>query len=201
MASPGKEKAPEPPVKGSARQAKRTLSAAASSRRTAGPKRAGKAAAAAAGGSAGAQAAPELEDLILAWEEPAAVVDSSGEIVIEDPLTGAPISGRSDNDPVLAGGDPDARVTETGGGEEAVGGSDPTPDQGDPDAIGRALGVTYAGEETLELGEKIEKRDAERWELHPASSEDFDERQRQLRARGSGTGPRVRGTATKRRSR
>ena len=47
-----------------------------------------------------------------------------------------------------------------------------TPDQDDPDAIGRALGVTYVGEETLKLDEKIGKRDAERWELRPGHSWD-----------------------------
>jgi hypothetical protein len=42
--------------------------------------------------------------------------------------------------------------------------------------MGRALGVTYADTETLAPGEKEAERDAHRWELDPASSEDYAER-------------------------
>ena len=83
MASPKKAKSPKRTVKGSAHHAERTPGSAASPRRTARPKRAVKAAAAAAGAAAGAQTAPTLEDFVLAWEEPATMVDCLGEIVIE----------------------------------------------------------------------------------------------------------------------
>lgn len=76
----------------------------------------------------------------------------------------------------LAGGDVDAAATETGSGEEAVGGSSPTPDQDNVDEIGEALGVSYQPDEPLHTTEKIERRDDDRWELNPASSEDFAER-------------------------
>jgi len=84
---------------------------------------------------------------------------------------------REPHESELAAGDPDADVTATGSGEEAVGGSSPTPEQNDVDDIGRALGVSYQPEEPLHTTEKIERRDHERWELNPASSEDFAERQ------------------------
>lgn len=84
---------------------------------------------------------------------------------------------REEESPDLAGGDVDAATTETGSGEEAVGGSTPTPDQDNVDEIGAALGVEYQPDEPLRPVEKIARRDDERWELNPASSEDFAERQ------------------------
>jgi hypothetical protein len=50
------------------------------------------------------------------------------------------------------------------------------------DEIGAALGVTYADDEVLSAGEKEAERDAHRWELDPASSEDYAERSRQRTA-------------------
>lgn len=79
---------------------------------------------------------------------------------------------------VLSGGDLDAAWDQAASGEETVGGSSPTPDQDIVDEIGEALGVRYEDGEPLHTTEKIEQRDAERWELHPASSEDFSERSR-----------------------
>ncbi|HEY8517663.1 MAG TPA: DUF6335 family protein [Candidatus Binatia bacterium] len=78
--------------------------------------------------------------------------------------------------PVLAGGDVDASEAEAGSGEEAVGGSTPTPDQDNVDELGRALGVTFEDDEPLSGEEKISKRDDDRWELDPASAEDWSER-------------------------
>jgi hypothetical protein len=77
---------------------------------------------------------------------------------------------------VLTGGDIDAVGDPTSAGEETVGGSNPTPDQDIVDEIGRAVGVNYEDGEPLDLDGKIERRDQKRWELHPASSEDFAER-------------------------
>ena len=84
---------------------------------------------------------------------------------------------------VLAGGDVDAVPEEVDSGEEAVGGSTPTPDQDVVDDLGRAAGVTYGDSEPLRPEEKEAERDAERWELDPASSEDYPDRLRQLRRR------------------
>jgi len=79
---------------------------------------------------------------------------------------------------VLTGGDIDADwKAATFGGDEVVGGSNPTPDQDTVDEIGKAIGVTYEDAEPLRLEEKIAQRDEERWELNPVSSEDYAERQ------------------------
>lgn len=77
----------------------------------------------------------------------------------------------------LSGGDVDARWAEAeAGGEETVGGSSPTPDQDVVEEIGRAVGVTYEEGEPLRVGLKEQERDDHRWELDPASSEDYRER-------------------------
>jgi hypothetical protein len=81
--------------------------------------------------------------------------------------------------PELTGGDLDAaRDPGATTGEEIVGGSNPTPDQDLVDEIGKGAGVTYADNEPLKFGDKVADRDANRWELDPASSEDYEDRQR-----------------------
>lgn len=62
------------------------------------------------------------------------------------------------------------------GGDETVGGSTATPGRNDLDEIGEAMGVAYADGEELKVGEKEEGRDKHRWELDPASSEDYADR-------------------------
>lgn len=80
-------------------------------------------------------------------------------------------------DPTLSGGDIDARWEDAeSGGDETVGGSTATPGSNDLDAIGRSVGVTYSDGEELKVGEKEERRDKHRWELDPASSEDYEDR-------------------------
>jgi len=81
---------------------------------------------------------------------------------------------------VLAGGDVDA-AGDGDVGEETVGGSTPTPDQDVVDDLGRAVGVTYADSEPLRPEEKERQRDEERWEVDPASSEDYVDRVREFR--------------------
>jgi hypothetical protein len=83
-----------------------------------------------------------------------------------------------DHTPRLSGGDVDAGWDQADSGEETVGGSSPTPDQDQVDELGAALGVTYSDTEPLHTTEKLEKRDDTRWELDPASAEDYEERQR-----------------------
>jgi hypothetical protein len=80
-------------------------------------------------------------------------------------------------DPGLSGGDVDAAwdMAESQG-DEAVAGSVATPGQGDVEQIGAAIGVTYADNEELKAGEKERERDRHRWELDPASSDDYQER-------------------------
>jgi hypothetical protein len=61
-------------------------------------------------------------------------------------------------------------------GEEAIGGFFTTTDDDLVDEMGEAAGLTYADDEPLHTPEKIEARDRKRWELDPASSEDYRRR-------------------------
>ena len=79
--------------------------------------------------------------------------------------------------PALTSGDVDADWESAESvGDEAPGGDNQTPDQDVVDDIGRALGVEYDDDEELQGGDEIASRDRDRWELDPASSDDFDER-------------------------
>jgi hypothetical protein len=78
--------------------------------------------------------------------------------------------------PDVSGGDIDADWARADVGEETVGGSSPTPDQDVVDEIGEAVGLTYEDNEPLHTTEKVEERDRKRWELDPASSEDYNKR-------------------------
>ena len=78
------------------------------------------------------------------------------------------------------GGDIDARWEDAdGSGEESVAGSAPTPGQDNVQEMGEALGITYQDNEELKAGEKERSRDKHRWELDPASSEDYQDRARE----------------------
>jgi hypothetical protein len=76
----------------------------------------------------------------------------------------------------LSGGDADVSPQGVDAGTETPGASNPTPDQDLVDEIGKAAGVTYQDNEPLKFGEKTAERDRARWELNPASSEDYGER-------------------------
>lgn len=79
--------------------------------------------------------------------------------------------------PLLTGGDVDADPENAYfSGEEAPGGDSPTPDQDVVDDIGRSLGVEYQDAEELRGSDKVADRDKNRWELDPASSEDYKDR-------------------------
>ncbi len=54
----------------------------------------------------------------------------------------------------------------------------PSPDQNVVEEIGQAMGVTYQDNEELKFGDKERSRDKNRWELDPASSDDYQERLR-----------------------
>jgi hypothetical protein len=83
----------------------------------------------------------------------------------------------TETSPALTGGDVDADWESAYSvGDEAPGGDNPTPDQDIVDDIGRAVGVEYQDNEELKGEEKISKRDRNRWELDPASSDDWDDR-------------------------
>ncbi len=79
--------------------------------------------------------------------------------------------------PALTGGDVDADWAGAyATGDEAPGGDNPTPDQDVVDDIGKSLGVEHEDSEELKGEEKISDRDKRRWELNPASAEDFEDR-------------------------
>ncbi len=81
---------------------------------------------------------------------------------------------RHETSPELTGGDVDADWEDAYAvGDEAPGGDNPTPDQDRVDDIGRAMGVEYADNEELKASDKIAERDKHRWELDPASAEDY----------------------------
>ena len=77
----------------------------------------------------------------------------------------------------ITGGDLDVDVENAYfTGDEAPGGDNPTPDQEIVDDIGKALGVQYDDNEELKASDKIVERDKHRWEMDPASSEDYKDR-------------------------
>jgi hypothetical protein len=80
----------------------------------------------------------------------------------------------TETSPAMTGGDVDADWEDAYAvGDEAPGGDNPTPDQDRVDDIGRALGIEYADNEELKGSNKISARDKHRWELDPASAEDY----------------------------
>lgn len=80
-------------------------------------------------------------------------------------------------DLVVTGGDVDAQFesAQSSGDESAIS-SMPTPEVNAVDDIGRSMGVTYEDNEELKVGEKERSRDLHRWELDPASADDYIDR-------------------------
>lgn len=79
--------------------------------------------------------------------------------------------------PDLTAGDVDADWEDAYSvGDEAPGGDNPTPDQDRVDDIGKALGIQYEDNEELKASDKVAQRDKHRWELDPASSDDYQDR-------------------------
>jgi hypothetical protein len=101
-----------------------------------------------------------------------------------DPMMSAARSGHDDlktrlerhteAGPELTAGDVDARWEDAYAvGDEAPGGDNPTPDQDRVDDIGKALGIQYQDDQELMGGDEVAERDKHRWELDPASSDDW----------------------------
>ncbi len=101
-------------------------------------------------------------------------------------LPGYNIGGRSLRDerreytetsPELTGGDIDAYWEDADAvGDEAVGGTAPTPDQNVTEELGAAVGLEMDDAAFLRTNEILEERDDSRWELDPMSSEDYKNR-------------------------
>ena len=83
-------------------------------------------------------------------------------------------------DPVITAGDLDASFESAQfNGDESAVSSMPTPDQSVVEEIGQAMGITYADNEELRVGEKERDRDKKRWELDPASADDYNDRMKE----------------------
>jgi len=86
----------------------------------------------------------------------------------------ATLARHTETSPTLTAGDLDARWEDAYAlGDEAPGGDNPTPGQDRVDDIGKALGVVYEDAEELRASDKVAERDRHRWELDPASSDDW----------------------------
>jgi hypothetical protein len=80
-------------------------------------------------------------------------------------------------EPAITAGDVDANIENAYfSGDETPGGDNPTPDQDIVDNIARAVGIEYEDNEELKASDKVAGRDKHRWELDPASSEDYRDR-------------------------
>lgn len=79
--------------------------------------------------------------------------------------------------PSITAGDVDVNVEDAYfTGDEAPGGDNPPPDMDVVDEIGKALGVQYDDSEELRGSDKVTERDKHRWEMDPASADDYKDR-------------------------
>lgn len=77
--------------------------------------------------------------------------------------------------PADSGGDVDADWEEVNtSGAESVFGHNPTPDQSDVEENAHAMGIDYQDNEPLDILEKIDKRDRDRYELDENSKASDD---------------------------
>jgi hypothetical protein len=138
-------------------------------------------------GAGSSRRAPSLERARRRLREVDETVPSPPSSLSLDRTASAARSGRremrealdehNETSPVLTGGDVDADWEDAYAvGDEAPGGDNPTPDQDRVDDIGKALGVEYQDNEELRASDKVADRDRHRWELDPASSEDYRDR-------------------------
>jgi hypothetical protein len=63
-------------------------------------------------------------------------------------------------------------------GEEAIGGTTPTPDQNVVENLAVSAGIEIPDKATLHTSEMLERRNSHRWELDPESAEDYQEHER-----------------------
>jgi hypothetical protein len=125
------------------------------------------------------------DNQIQSEDLPQEITESYGTGVKEVP--GYNIGGRSmrseideytQTSPELTGGDVDAYWQDADAvGDEAVGGTAPTPDQNVTEDLEKAVGLEMDDNAFLRTNDILEERDDRRWELDPVSSEDYEERQ------------------------
>lgn len=81
------------------------------------------------------------------------------------------------SEPIISGGDIDTNLQQAEfSGEEAVGGTSPTPDQNNVDEIAASVGTEVFDQEDRYATDELDQRDSQRWELDPKSSEDYQGR-------------------------
>ena len=111
-------------------------------------------------------------------------VDENFEAEIDGEIAAAPkapgellerIHEHHSSSPADSGGDIDAEWEDVNdSGAESVFGHNPTPDQSDVEENAHAMGVNFEDNEPLDLLEKMEKRDRERFELDEGSKDRED---------------------------
>ncbi|MBF2015775.1 MAG: hypothetical protein IGS23_11350 [Rivularia sp. T60_A2020_040] len=76
--------------------------------------------------------------------------------------------------PELTGGDVDAYWEDANSvGDEAVGGTVATPDKNVTEELEKAVGLEMDDRQPLQTNDILDRRDDNRWELDPKSSEDY----------------------------
>ena len=120
----------------------------------------------------------------LEFYEREEVPDEETQAFIDDEIAHVPkapqellerLSENSAASPADSGGDIDAEWEDVNdSGAETVFGHNPTPDQSDVEENAHAMGIDYEDNEPLDLLEKIEKRDRERYELNENSKSNRD---------------------------
>src|ERR687893_2472536 len=124
------------------------------------------------------------EDFEYLSNNPDFVPDPEIEQFMEEEISRAPkdpellaqrLRNNTSASPGDAGGDIDASWEDVNdSGTESVSGDNPTPDQSDVEENAHAVGVNFEDNEELEVIEKIERRDRERFELDPRSKTEDD---------------------------
>jgi hypothetical protein len=119
------------------------------------------------------EASASVDLMEIAPEVDAMRLDSFDDDSEDDP------SSEESMDPIedssVAGGDVDvdlylAEVV----GEEAIGGTTPTPDQNIIDEVANSVGMDMPDQGLVYTNEALEHRDVDRWELDPQSSENYE---------------------------
>ena len=111
---------------------------------------------------------PDEEVQELMDEEIARVPQAPGELIER-------LNEHHSSSPADSGGDVDAEWEDVNdSGAESVFGHNPTPDQSDVEENAHAMGIDYQDNEPLDILEKIEKRDRDRFELDENSKSGND---------------------------
>ena len=115
----------------------------------------------------------------LEFYENESVPDEQMQEFIDEEIASAPkapeellerLDEHNSSSPADSGGDIDAEWEDVNdSGAEAVFGHNPTPDQSEVEPNAHAMGIDFQDNEPLDLLEKLEKRDRDRYELNESS--------------------------------